>query len=333
MIISRTPVRVSFFGGGTDYREYYERESGAVLGTTINKYIYVSLNELSDFFEYKIRVAYSKSELVNSIADIVHPSVRECLKFMNIDGNLDIHIFSDLPAKTGLGSSSAFSAGFLHCLYAMKGKLVSKQQLAAEVRYIEQQMIHENVGSQDQYHTSFGGLNIIEFNRERVLVRPVVISREKRDLLEKSTMVFYTGLSRFASEVVKEQIDNTKSRSKDSCLKRMGQMVFEAEKIISDISIDQMMKKLGELLHEGWELKKTLSGKISNSSINDMYSKALEAGAYGGKISGAGAGGFLMLFVDPACQKEVRRALSNFLELECRFEDEGSQIIYLKNVR
>ena len=331
MIISRTPVRISFFGGGTDYRHYYERFPGAVLGTTINKYVYVSLNQLSEFFEYKIRVGYSKSELVNSIDEILHPSVRECLRFMKVDGHLDIHIFSDLPAKTGLGSSSAFTVGFLHCLYALKGQMVSKQQLAQEARYIEQDLIPENVGSQDQYHAAYGGLNVIEFSADNIHIRPLVVSRQKKEILEKSMMVFYTGISRFASDLVKEQIDNTRSQSKDHYLVRLYHMVFEAEKIISDVSPSDMVKKLGLLLDESWELKKSLSSKVSNGMIDEIYRKARQAGACGGKISGAGGGGFLTLLVEPEYKEQVRRALKDFLEVHFCFEEDGSRIIYLKN--
>ncbi len=330
MIISRTPVRISFFGGGTDYPDYYSEADGAILGTTINQYVFVSLNRLSQFFEYKIRVSYSKSELVNTIDEIVHPSVRECLRFMKAEGYLDIHHFSDLPAKTGLGSSSAFTVGFLQCLYALKGKVVSRERLADEARHIEQSLIAENVGSQDQYHAAFGGLNVMEFSKKGIRVRPLVISPSKKKALEASMMVFYTGISRFASEVVKEQVDNTKAKIKNNTLQRMYRMVFEAEKIVSDHSEEAMVRKLGELLDEGWELKKTLSTKVSNPTIDEMYRAAKTAGAYGGKLAGAGGGGFLTFFVHPKDQEAVRKALQPLLEVKFRFEENGSQIIYLK---
>lgn len=329
MIISRTPVRISFFGGGTDYREYFERKGGAVLGTTINKYTYVSVNKLSDFFEYKIRVGYSKAELVNHVSEIIHPSVRETLKFKEQAGNLDIHIFADLPAKTGLGSSSSFTVGFLNALYALEGKTVSKQQLAEEAIYIEQQLIKENVGSQDQAHAAFGGLNIIEFTASKLTARPVIISKDKYDYLDKSLMVFYTGITRFASEIVTEQIENMKSCSKDDYFQRMYEMVFDAEQIISVCEAPEMVKKLGELLHEGWQLKKCLSSRISNDVIDDMYAKALKAGAYGGKLAGAGGGGFLFLLAPFDCHAAIKEALDGMLQVDFRFENEGSKIIYL----
>jgi len=331
LIISRTPVRISFFGGGTDYREYYLRNGGAVLGTTINKYIYVSINRLSNFFDYKIRVGYSKSELVNAVNDIVHPSVRECLKFKGVDGNLDIHIFADLPARTGLGSSSSFTVGFLNGLYALEGKMISNEQLAKDALYVEQQMIKEHVGSQDQVHAAYGGLNIIRFNEAGFKVQPLIITSEKRSLLENAMMVFYTGQTRYANEVVKEQIERTSSRNNDGYLKKMLDMVNEAIAIISNEQNTTMIESFGKLLHESWLLKKSLSSQISNSMIDDAYNQALSAGALGGKIAGAGGGGFLSLIVEPTKQAAVRKALKNFLEVDFKFEDEGSTIIYLKN--
>ncbi len=329
MIISRTPVRLSFFGGGTDYREYFERNGGAVLGTTIDKYVYVSVNRLSEFFDYKVRVGYSKAELVNNVEDIVHPSVRETLKFKRIAGFLDIHIFADLPARTGLGSSSTFTVGFLNALYALEGRVLSKQRLAEEAIHIEQQLIRENVGCQDQTHAAFGGLNIIEFSGNGVKVRPVVIARDKYDLLDSSLLVFYTGLSRYASEIAREQIENTRAKSKDAYLARMHRMVFDAEKIISDEGPREMVAALGELLHEGWTLKKRLSSKISSDFIDDLYARARSAGAYGGKLAGAGGGGFLFMLVPEEKKAAVREALKDLLEVRFRFESEGSKIIYL----
>lgn len=329
MIISRTPVRISFFGGGTDYREYYLRKCGAVLGTAVNKYVYVSLNRFSPFFDYKIRVGYSRAELVNHVNEIVHPSVRECLKFKNIDDNLDVHISADLPARTGLGSSSSFTVGFLNALCALEGKIIPKQQLADEARHVEQDLIQENVGSQDQYHASFGGFNVIEFDRHGIRVRAVVISREKRDILERHMMVFYTRQSRFASEVAREQIENTCNGLNDSYLGKIYEMVREAEKILSDSPPSSMIQDFGALLHEGWELKKKLSSKVTNGDIDHSYILAREAGALGGKLSGAGGGGFLTLFVRPERQDHVRRALGHLLEVKCRFEDQGSTIIYM----
>jgi D-glycero-alpha-D-manno-heptose-7-phosphate kinase len=330
MIISRTPVRVSFFGGGTDYREYYERNGGAVLGTTINKYVYVSLNRLSNFFDYKIRVGYSKAELVNHVDEIVHPSVRECLRFKNVNGNLDIHIFADLPARTGLGSSSSFTVGFLHALYALEGKIVSKEQLAKDSLTVEQERLRENVGSQDQIHAAYGGLNVIEFSQSRFRVQPLVIAEERRHLLEAAMMVFFTGQTRYATDVVREQIERTRTKCNDTYLKEMHAMVGTAVQVVTCESRNSMLGSFGRLMHESWALKKSLSSSVSNSAIDEAYERALAAGAYGGKISGAGGGGFLTLIVDPSRQDAVREALNGHLEVTFKFEDEGSSIIYLK---
>lgn len=330
MIISRTPVRVSFFGGGTDYREYYEREGGAVLGTTIDKYVYVSLNRLSKFFEYSIRVGYSKAELVDAVDDIVHPSVRECLRFKRVEGNLDIHIFADLPARTGLGSSSAFTVAFLHALYALEGRIVSKDQLARDALHVEQDLLKENVGSQDQIHAAFGGINVIEFTGKRFRVQPLVISEANRDALESSMMVFFTGQTRYANEIAKEQIDRIKSRDNDRFLGRMREMVDEAVAILAERSGQSMLQSFGRLMDDSWQLKKSLSPSVSNGLIDDAYTRAMKAGAYGGKISGAGGGGFLTVICDPARQEAVREALSDLLEVRFKFEDEGSSIIYVR---
>ena len=328
MIISRTPVRLSFFGGGTDYREYFERKGGAVLGTTINKHTYVSVNRFEDFFEYKIRVGYSKSELVHNVKDILHPSVRETLKFKKIKGNLDIHIFSDLPARTGLGSSSSFTVGFLNALYAMEGSTVPASRLAREATHIEQRMIKETVGCQDQMHAAYGGMNIIEFGPSGPKVRPVVMTGEKYRYLNDSLMMFYTGQTRYASEVAGEQAEATGSGSLDAYLGRMHAMVFEAEEIISGCSPEKMVKKLGALLDEGWTLKKLLSSRITNELVDRSYRAAMAAGAYGGKLAGAGGGGFLFLIVPKARRAAVRKAV-RLMEVNFSLESEGSKIIYL----
>ncbi len=330
MIISRTPVRISFFGGGTDYPDFYNRQKGAILGTTINKYTYVSVNTLSEFFDHNIRIGYSKTELVKKPHEIIHPSIRECLLHKNISGNLDIHIFSDLPAKTGLGSSSSFTVGFLNALYALQGKTISKQSLSEEACFVEQQLIKENVGSQDQFHAAHGGLNIIEFSSSQIHVRPVIISTEKVKLLENHLMIFYTGLTRFASDVVKEQINKTKTKSNDEFLLKMHQMVYEAENIIANSSKELMIKKFGTLLDKSWQLKKQLSSKISNPIIDTAYDLAKSEGAYGGKLCGAGSGGFLAVFAPLDKQENIRKKLNSFLEVDFKFENQGSTIIYMK---
>jgi D-glycero-alpha-D-manno-heptose-7-phosphate kinase len=329
MIISRTPVRLSFFGGGTDYPAFYERQKGAVLGTTINKYTYVSVNHLSEFFEHNIRIGYSKTELVKHLDEILHPSIRECLKYKKIFGNLDIHIFSDLPAKTGLGSSSSFTVGFLNALYALQGKIISKQALAEEACFVEQKLIKEDVGSQDQFHAAFGGFNIIEFTNQNIFVRPVIISIEKTKILKEHLMLFYTGLTRFASDVVKEQIEKTQNKSNDVYLKKMLEMVYTAENIISDSNVSSFVKEFAFLLDESWQLKKKLSTQITNSKIDEAYDIAKKNGAYGGKLCGAGSGGFLAIFASKDKQESIRKNLNHLLEVDFNFENQGSTIIYM----
>jgi len=334
IIISRTPVRISFFGGGTDYPDYFSRKKGAVLGTAIKKFIYISINQMlqmGSFFDHKIRVGYSKTELVQDASEIAHPSVRECLKYHNFNSNLDIHIFSDLPAKTGLGSSSSFTVGFLNALYAVRGKRTSRQKLAEEACFIEQKKIKEHVGSQDQFHAAYGGLNIIEFTQDEIKARPVLVSKEKKNIFQNSIMVFYTGLTRFASEIAKEQIDKTKTLSNDFYLAKMYDMVFEAEKIFATCKAEELIQQIGSLLHESWLLKKKLSPKITTSLIDKYYEIAIEAGAIGGKLCGAGSGGFLALAVPPEYQLKVRNALKDLLEVPFQIESDGSTIIYMKD--
>lgn len=329
-IISRTPVRISFFGGGTDYPAYYARRPGAILGTTIDQYTYISVNSLSDFFEHKLRISYSKIELIKTIEEIQHPSVLGCLRHKNVFPSIDIHISADLPAKTGLGSSSSFTVGFLNALYALEGKKVSKLTLAKEACHVEQNVIGESVGSQDQYHAAFGGMNIMEFSGSEIKVRPLVISATKKAHFQNHLMVFYTGITRFANDIVKEQIEKTKNLDNDLYLHRMYEMVFEAEEIVSDAPENEMMALLGKLLNEGWDLKKRLSTKITNSYIDQLYQRAIEMGAYGGKLCGAGSGGFLAFFVPPERQEKIRSVFKDHQEVKLTFENEGSTIIYMK---
>lgn len=331
-VISRTPLRISFFGGGTDYSGYFEREEGAILGTTIDHYTYVSIKTFeSAFFDHAIRVSYSKSELVKSVDEIEHPSVRHSLKYEGIDGNLDIHIFSDLPAKTGLGSSSSFTVGFLNALKALRGTKISKQKLAEEACFVEQKLIKENVGSQDQFHASFGGFNVMNFRSDSITVRPLIFPRAKREFLQEHLLVFYTGLTRYASEVVKEQMIKTEKGENDSYLKEMYRLVGEGEKILTHSDGEAMVEGFGKLLHTSWQIKKQLATTISNPFIDEAYGVALESGAFGGKLCGAGSGGFLAFFVPKEKQSAVRGALKPLPEVKFRFEPEGSTIIYMKD--
>jgi len=322
LIISRTPVRISFFGGGTDYPAHYLSKKGAVLGTTIDHYTYISVKTFkSRFFDHNIRIAYSRTELVKAIDEIQHPSIRETLRHHNIPDNLDIHIFSDLPARTGLGSSSSFTVGFVNALYALQKKCVSKETLAHEACYIEQQMIRENVGSQDQMHAAYGGLNLIEFSNKEPIVTPVQANTK---LLEDHLMMFFTGQTRHASEIVKEQIDKTGDNQ--GYLSEMYRLVFEGKCALEAGA----MELFGQLMETSWNLKKQLSSKVSNPLIDAAYDRARKAGAFGGKLCGAGNGGFLLFVVPPEKQQSVREAI-DLEEVKIRLENDGSKIIYQKD--
>ena len=324
MIISRTPFRISFFGGGTDYPVWYRENGGAVLATTINKYCYISCRYLPPFFKHKSRIIYSKMELINSVYKIQHPSARECLRFMKIDNGIEIHHDADLPARTGMGSSSAFTVGLLHALYALKGIMPTKRQLALDAIHIEQEKIKENVGSQDQTEVAFGGFNLIEFGGEdHIHVMPVTINPKRLELFQGHLLLFFTGFSRMASDIAAEQIKETPHKKTE--LKRMYEMVTEALGILNS-SCD--LSRFGKLLHENWKIKRSLTSKIATPAVNDIYSAARKAGALGGKILGAGGGGFMLIFAKPEDQPKIRKKLKKFLYVPFRFETLGSQIIF-----
>lgn len=327
MIISRTPMRISFLGGGTDYPDYYNRAKGAVVGTTIDKYSYIAVYYLSDFFDYKIKVTYSKIEIAHSLDEIEHPSVRECLRFMGIDSNIEIEYLADLPARTGLGTSSAFTVGLLNALYAFRGQMVTKERLAEEAIHVEQNLISERVGSQDQYHAAFGGLNTIRFNREGIKINPLIIAPDVEKELEASIMMFYTGIRRHAHEILKEQMEKTKKKQNDEYLEELYDLVEEGCNVLTN---DGSIQKFGEVMHEGWELKKRLSDAVTNKQIDAAYEQARAAGAWGGKLAGAGGGGFLILVVPKEKQDNVRNALKPLKEVNFKFEKEGSTIIYYR---
>lgn len=324
MIISKTPFRISFFGGGTDYPVWYRENKGAVLSTTIDKYCYLTIRHLPPFFEYKHRIVWSKIETVKDINEILHPAVKATLNFLKIDEGMEIHHSGDLPARTGLGSSSAFTVGLLNSLYALKGVMSKKEKLAKEAIYIERDMLGENVGAQDQVVAAHGGFNKINFSGDdEIKVEPIIIDKERVKELESRLMLFFTGFSRIASEIAKEQIDNTPSKKRE--LTYMYQMVEEAINILNK---KNDILEFGKLLNETWKLKRMLSNKISTPAIDNIYERALEAGAVGGKLLGAGGGGFMLLFVSPEKQQKVREALKDLLEVKFNFENGGSQIIY-----
>ena len=324
MIITRIPFRISFFGGGTDYPVWYRENGGAVLSTTINKYCYINCRYLPPFFPYKYRIRYTLREETQSIDEIKHPSVRECLKFLDIEKGIEMVHTSDIPAQSGVGSSSTFTVGFLNALYALKGKMVTKRQLAREAIHVEQNIIKENVGSQDQVAAAFGGLNKIEFGGDKEFyVYPVTIPKEKIDLLQSHMLLVFTGFPRNASDIAGEQIKKT--REKKIELKTMMEMVDEAVNILNRDSDD--ITDFGKLLHESWKIKRGLTDLISTSEIDEIYKDALSAGAMGGKLMGAGGGGFMLIFAPPEYHSRIKERLKDFLFVPFGFEQLGSQVV------
>lgn len=325
MTISKTPFRISFFGGGTDYPAWYRENGGQVLSTTIDKYCYLTVRHLPPFFPHKHRIVYSKVETAEDINKIIHPAVRATLEFLKINKGLEIHHDGDLPARAGMGSSSSFTVGLLHSLHALNETVPSKEQLAKEAIYLERDVLRENVGVQDQVAVAHGGFNKITFGKnDEIKIEPVSVSEDRIKELDSHSLLYFTGFSRYASEIAKDQIEKTPERKKELSL--MHQMVDEAVDILKDEKRD--IKEFGKLLGQSWQLKKSLTNKISNLAIDNIYQTALNAGAVGGKLLGAGGGGFMLLFVSPEKQPKVREALKGLLEVPFSFEKEGSQIIY-----
>ncbi len=324
MIITRTPLRISFFGGGTDYPVWYREHGGAVLSTAIDKCCYITSRWLPPFFEYQSRVSYSRIENVNDNGAIEHPSVRECLQFLNIHEGVEIHHVADLPARTWLGTSSAFTVGLLLGLYALKNQMRDKHALATDAIHVEQNLIGEAVGSQDQVSAAYGGFNRINFNQDdsfevkRVLIPPARIAA-----LGQNLALYFTGFSRIASEIAQEQLRVTPQKTKE--LETMFQMVNEAEDILA--SPHRSLDDFGRLLHEGWKVKRSLTQKITNSNIDEIYEAGREAGALGGKLLGAGGGGFMLLYVPPERRDAVRQRLKKLLCVPFGFSNRGSQVI------
>ena len=324
MIISRTPFRISFFGGGTDYPGWFQQHGGAVLSTSFDKYCYITCRELPPFFDHKYRIAYSKVEHAKCIEDIEHPAVRAVMAETPCNYGIEVHCDADLPARSGLGSSSSFVVGMLHSLHALNGKRVTKEWLAKEAIRIEQNVLKETVGSQDQVAAAFGGFNVIRFFPDGQLsVEPVILPAHRKEELNGHLMLFFTGFSRFASEIARTKVANLSKKAEE--LHRMRRMVDEAVEVLSSPTD---IRAIGELLHSGWECKRRLSDQVSNSYIDDLYARARFAGAIGGKLLGAGGGGFMLLFVEPERQQAVRQELGELIYVPFRFESSGSQVIY-----
>lgn len=324
MIISRTPYRISFFGGGTDYPTWYRQHGGSVLAASIDKYCYITCRHLPPFFEHRIRIVYRKIETCMTVDEISHPVVREALRFQQIERGVEIHHDGDLPARSGMGSSSAFTVGLLHALHALRGEMPTKHQLAKEAIYLEQEVLKEIVGSQDQTLAAYGGLRHVRFQPDGgIEVSPLVVSAARIAELKSHLMLVYTGIARTAADVAKSYVPELDSRRRQ--LRIMKEMVDEAIEILTG---GVNLIAFGELLHEAWLAKRSLSNLVSNNEVDALYETALAAGAIGGKLTGAGGGGFLLLFVPPERQPDVLAALDGCIHVPFEFESTGSQIIF-----
>ena len=324
MIISRTPFRISFFGGGTDYPVWYREHGGAVLSTTFNKYSHISCRYLPPFFDYKYLIRYRLREETSTISEINHPSVRECLTFMGIERGVEIIYTGDVPAQSGIGSSSAFTVGLLNALSALKGQIVTKRKLARDAIYVEQELIRENVGAQDQVATSFGGFNRINFGgNSDFYVTPITVEKRTLEALESHLMLLFTGFSRNASNIAAEQIKQTPNRKAE--LTRIKEMVDEAVTILGQGEDD--ITDFGKLMHEAWKIKRSLSPLVTTPEIECIYEKARREGAIGGKLLGAGGGGFMLLFVRPEAHARIREKLGSLVHVPFAFEELGSQVV------
>ena len=324
MIITKTPFRISFVGGGSDFEEFYQKSLGAVLSTTINKYMYISSHYF--FEEDKFRIKYSRTETVSDINDLKHPIVKEVLKKFKLSGAIEISSNADVVAGTGLGSSSSFTVGLLHNLYTSLGKFVSKEQLAEDACEIEIEKLKEPIGKQDQYAAAFGGLNIIKFNSSgSVIIEPIHLQKEVYKRLQNNLFMFYIGEQRKASSILADQKKNIKQKDKVAVLKEMVGLVCR----MRDVLYQGDLHAFGEILHENWILKRQLSSKISNQSIDDLYQKGIDSGAVGGKLLGAGGGGFLLFYCEEQNHKKLRNTMSSLKELNFKLENEGTKLIYV----
>ncbi len=323
MIITQTPFRMSFFGGGTDFSGFYNEHGGAVISTTFDKYCYVTVRHLPRFFDYKTHLSYSQNEQVDSYDEIKHPAIRNAMQWLDMH-EIRLTYESDLPARSGLGTSSSFAVGMLEAFYALKGRYAGKRQLADDAIYLERELCKEAGGIQDQIAASFGGLNRINFSKDGYTVNPIIISPERKQALNARLMLFFTGFSRFSSDIQKETEKSMKDKTAD--LIKMHALVDDAEKILTDKNAS--LDDFGRLLDYTWRCKRGISSGISTASIDEQYGAAIKAGALGGKLLGAGGGGFLLFYVPIEKQSAVRAALKDLLYVPFQFESEGTKIIF-----
>ncbi len=323
MIITKTPFRMSFFGGGTDFNGFFNEHGGAVLSTTFDKFAYVTVRKLPPFFDYKTHITYSKEEKVNETSQIVHPAIRNAMQWLNLD-NIRMTYEADLPARSGLGTSSSFAVGMLSAFYALKGQYADKRKLADDAIYLERTLCKESGGIQDQIAASFGGFNRINFSRDGYSVNPLIMSSERKKDLNNHLLLFFTGFSRFSSDIQKGTEKSMKDKTQQ--LLEMYALVDDAEKILVDKNTS--LDEFGKLLDYTWKLKRGISSGISTDSIDEQYSKAIDAGALGGKLLGAGGGGFLLFYVPLEKQEAVKKALEGQMYVPFKFENEGTKVIY-----
>lgn len=324
MIITKTPLRMSFFGGGTDMEDFFCENGGAVISTSIDKYCYVTVRHLPRFFDYSTELIYARTERVKRIEEIEHPAIRNAMKMLDMH-EIRLSYEADLPARSGLGTSSSFAVGMLNAFYALKGKYVNKKRLADEAIYLERILCDEAGGWQDQIAAAFGGFNRIDFSKDGYTVRPIVISPERKAQLNNNLLMFFTGFTRFSAEIQKVNNETT-IEEKKAKLKKMYNMVDKAEQILVNSKTD--LDDFGRLLHETWKLKKQTGKAVSTDEIDKLYRQGIEAGALGGKLLGAGGGGFLLFYVQPEKQKAVRKAMKELLYIPFKFENEGTSIVH-----
>ena len=327
MIVSRTPLRISFFGGGTDYPEYFERAQGAVLGMAIDKYIYISALHLTSALEYRYRLSYSRIETVGDLADIQHPVVRHVLQHFKVEEAVDLSVMADLPARSGLGSSSSFTVGILNLVGALQRRQMTKLDLARTAVFVERDLLHENVGVQDQYHAAFGGLNRFDFTKDRTRITPVQMTAHCLSALTSSLFLIYTGMTRFASEILDEQMAHMRESRVEAELSHLLALTDQAMDVLECDVPDRMLLDFGAMLHDGWQTKKKLSSRITNPQIEGLYQAARDAGAIGGKLCGAGGGGFLLLLVPPERQQHFRERMQNVTCIPVGLDTVGSTIL------
>lgn len=323
MIITKTPFRMSFFGGGTDMENFFRENGGAVISTTFDKYCYVNVRHLPRFFDYTTELTYSKSERVSNVDDIEHPAIRNAMKMLDMH-EIRLTYEADLPARSGLGTSSSFAVGMLNAFYALKGKYADKKKLADEAVYLERVLCNEAGGWQDQIAASYGGFNRINFGPDGYEVLPVIISPERKRRLNKNLLMFFTGFTRFSSDV--QNANNISASGKNEQLKEMLGLVDEAEKVLTDKGTD--LDDFGRLLDHTWRLKKQTGSKISTNCIDEYYERGIKAGALGGKLLGAGGGGFLVFYVQPEKRDFVRREMRDLMYIPFEFENGGTRVIH-----